>query len=56
MSRKHNTQHRERGKSTYSTAGKAATADRYGTFDNGKRTSADRLSKPATSQQVTLAA
>lgn len=45
MSRKHNTRHPARSRSTYSRKAKVANADRYGEFKEGRRLSADQLVK-----------
>jgi hypothetical protein len=45
MARKHNTRHPARGRSTYSRRGKAASADRYGEFKEGRRLTVDQLVK-----------
>jgi hypothetical protein len=45
MARKHNTKHPARGQSTYSKRDKAASADQYGEFREGRRVSADRIVK-----------
>jgi hypothetical protein len=45
MSRKHNTRHPDRGRSTYAKKNKRANADRYGIYRDGVQVAADRLAK-----------
>lgn len=49
MSRHYCTKHPQRGKSTYSKKNKAAHADRYGTYKEGKMVTPDHLVRWGTS-------
>lgn len=43
MTRPYNTQHLDRSTSTYARKHKAAAADRYGSFDNGRQIAPDKI-------------